>query len=139
MMNSRVLFLIFALSFTFHSFLVYADEEHWHHIEFPKTIETNQTITSLPEGWIAGSSPTIHHITEVDVFDGHPSDRAVLKPDNPGDKETVWTSLRETDAVWLSLSYSNTCVVIQKKLPQKITAIKIIYERKGIESILYRL
>ena len=131
--------LIWFVTCTLQSVFVFADEMRWHHLEFPTTIVTNQTITSPPDGWIAGYKPSIHHITEVSVFEGHPSDRAELKPRNPGDKEVVWSSLQSIDAVWIALSYSHTCVIIQKQLPQKTTAVKVLYEQGRIETISYTL
>jgi hypothetical protein len=107
----------------------------WQKLEFPTAIKTTQTITAKPSGWEASIGENEHQVVGVTVYDGHPDQQASLVPNIKTNKKDLQTTaswqFSANSEIWMGVSFTNTAAVLYKKLPEKITELRVKYDEKG--------
>jgi len=104
----------------------------------PETIEVTQSIKHTPKGWSVDYEHRPHYLTTISVSDGHPSELAILKPDNGDSDELAYWTLdpHNTRPYWVTCSYLGTSAVLQKQLPQNISGCRAFMDQKcGVPDI----
>lgn len=121
--KAKIFFIIFA----------FAKLAHSEEITCPVSIESVETIASSPLGWQAFSADNAHHFTNVEIFEGHPRERASLVPrDHPakaGKMVADWQFPREKKySYWLLCEYYNTNAGYVRELPTSVTTCEVAYK-----------
>ena len=103
----------------------------------PATVVTKQELQKPVTGWTAWVSPTPVErslLLRIDFYDGHPSQRALLKPDN-GDtsEDPLWTFVpregQKKTEIWQACVYAQTRVTLIRELPCGLKECKVAYNR----------
>lgn len=99
----------------------------------PDTINVEQRVTDLPQGWEAGLSDAKPQIEMVTFFDGPPAERASLKYDSElkqkGNWVATWTLASNARGYWIQCAYENTTAVLSRRLPDTAKTCTVTYER----------
>jgi hypothetical protein len=86
-------------------------------------------------GWRFVPGPAERQHANLDVFDGHPSERASLKPDREPARSTQWTATwlfpRGTTNTWLGCRYRGTEAMLARRLPDGLVRCTATYREIG--------
>ncbi|HKA45261.1 MAG TPA: STY0301 family protein [Burkholderiales bacterium] len=100
----------------------------------PATINVEQRIAPVPEGWEASLSADKPQLAMVTFFDGPPAERASLKYDSEEKQRSnwvaTWTLAPSARGYWIQCAYENTTALLARRLPESVRTCKVIYERK---------
>ncbi len=103
-------------------------------ISCPATVDVQQRLTSMVDGWTPVIDDSPHKLIGVAFYDGPPQEKASLMYDDikktAGKEVATWRfpadSKRQT---WMVCSYSGTAIQLSKSLPAKTSTCQITYNR----------
>jgi hypothetical protein len=101
---------------------------------------TQRLEAPAPTGWKPLNDPQLApQLSQVTVYDGHPSELASLVPDNVArfqrDKFGVyarWAIKTTRRSTWIVTSYTSTNIALAYELPREVKEIRVYYGR-GME------
>jgi hypothetical protein len=105
----------------------------WKPLDVPREILTKQEIVRTPEGWSSGNGAHPNALAAVSISEGPPENQASLVYDSETRHKNrlmaVWRF--ESDAkeqLWISCTYSGTCIAVKKPLPGGIKELRVTYD-----------
>lgn len=86
----------------------------------------------VPAGYESLVPDSILHLNGGGLYDGHPRDRAQLRPDTAGGGVTTWklTPAVYPQGVWISCGYGNNVAEIVKRAKDPVTACTAVTTKK---------
>ena len=102
-------------------------------IECPQTISVMEVAAKdAPRAWKSLRSVVTRVLSHLTVYDGHPDERASLKPDqepNSAVTSAVWRFPMGARNIWLSCSYRNTGATLARRLPDGVRQCTAAYRQ----------
>jgi hypothetical protein len=94
----------------------------------PAEVQVEQKATVVPEGWEPAVVPTRHLLANAEFSDGHPRDRAILRPSKDSRKVARYDFQAASDqGTWLACVYRQTTLKLARKLPANVTTCVVEY------------
>lgn len=103
----------------------------------PATLRVEQkAVGSAPDGWEAVTGTDVRALVNVEFSDGHPKDRAVLRPDNDSRRTAKYEFHPVAgQGTWLACTYKETSAKIAKRLPDDATSCVVEYSGQAARPI----
>jgi hypothetical protein len=132
--KSTALFVcLLALSFPSNN--TSAEDAGWKILKIPSSIEVNQDIRTVPEGWLPTKEEGRHVVAGITIFDGRPEEMASLVYDREVRQRSKhrmilsWRLFPNTkNGIWLRCSYSSTNISLSAPLSPKAKELRVVYD-----------
>lgn len=85
----------------------------------PKNINTDQNLKNEIEKWNFLNEDTNYILESIRISEDHPSKKYWLLPDNHKNNNYIWNVNQSKIDYWLTCSYSNTSIILTKKIDKK--------------------
>ena len=86
---------------------------------------------AVPQGWTPSLVDHPHSLAGIAFFSGDPTQEASLVPDKEskvkGKDQAMWRFTPGQDEIWLGCRYSDTAIVLGRKLPAATKECTIVY------------
>jgi len=138
-MNTILIFLLTSLTFDSVSFGASSKASS---LQCPENIKVQNNVQSVPEGWHswdveAEGKNAMKSLSSVAVYEGHPSKKVMLAPDNEDSSEnfSAWTfspfGEKRKFPIWIACQYEDTKVIIIKSLLNKVAKCRMDFNENG--------
>jgi hypothetical protein len=146
---TRFMIVIIMMSMLWNISGVYSDAGN--KFDIPETIMVEQCLEQPVANWEAGKINAPHILQRLSIYDGHPSNKASLIPDQTktneqGQQVAIWqlTNNKE-DQYWITCSYTGTSVEYIRPIPSTASVCEVTYNSQisvigypAIESIVFK-
>jgi len=100
----------------------------------PTEISVEQKATESSENWTVFNSQSKHPFINISFSEGDPSQRVILAPSREKQKKgahvNIWNFSPSSSGYWVSCIYSETSVILARKLPSNTKSCEIEYDKK---------
>jgi len=99
----------------------------------PPQIKVDQNALDSPAGWSVFNSRSAHPFVNLRFSEGEPSQLMILAPSRQKKRKgvpvDVWDFTGSSTGYWISCIYSETSVVVARKLPTDVTSCEVEYDK----------
>jgi hypothetical protein len=92
----------------------------------PATARIEQKAVDSGDGWESVSGLEVRTLVNVEFSDGHPKDRAILRPGSEARRVATY-EFETVQSPWLACTYKNTGAKIAKRLPEGVKSCSVAY------------
>ena len=135
MKHKSIALLIYVLTLFSISTNIYGEDVNWKILEVPSSIEVNQEVSTVPEGWQPSKEESKHILAGITIFDGRPKEIVSLVYDSEVKQQSKhrmilgWKLFPNTkDGIWIRCSYSSTNMGLSAPVPTKAKEIRVVYD-----------
>lgn len=101
----------------------------------PLSLNTTQSVLRMPAGWSAYQLPRKNELNGFMLFFDDPKTLRELPPDRSrtvdGKKQFVYVLPKQTKQVWVDCYYTDTGMVLRKRLPNDTRRCEVTRSRDG--------
>ena len=106
----------------------------WKVLVVPPNIPVKQEVTAVQSGWEVFPHTAPHHLTYVEIYDGHPKNQGAWQFDKESKNSKmhmltwVWNIQPTTkEGAWIQCHYAETDQTLCTRLPDSIKELRISY------------